>query len=77
MTGTSDLIHLEQVIRSYPHGEQLAKELFQDVSIIVDPSQQDGLIAQRDPGISKGSASFPGLQGDLCRVIEMSMDVKR
>ena len=75
--GSPDCIHLEQIVRSYPHQEQFPEKLFQGIWVVVDAPQKDGLVTQRDPGIGKNSAGFPGLGRYLGGVIEVGMYVQR
>ena len=50
MTGAVYQVALVEVIRAYTHAHQVLHQLALDVDIIIDPRQQDGLVAERDAG---------------------------
>src|SRR6185369_5234792 len=68
-------IHLMQIIRLDPHRQESAHQLAHDFRVVVDPFEQDRLIAEWYPGIGKDGRCGTAGAVDLFRVIEMGIYV--
>ena len=73
----TDEIALVNVIWPDAHHDQLVQQFFHHHGIIVDAAQQDGLIAQRDAGVSQTRTGGPDFSRRFTRVVGVDIDPQR
>lgn len=74
VSGAGDEIALIDVVGSDATEEEFMDEGFHDVRLIVDVTEEDGLVAEGDTGIGEGGEGMADFGGEFARVIGMDAD---
>src|SRR5207249_8637002 len=75
--GSFDEVALVEVVRPDPVLDEAMDERPLDVHAVVDASEEDALVAERDAGPRQLVGGTADLGGDLVRVVEVEVDPQR